>query len=188
MSGEHHGHHAVLGGLLQHTCEVATIGRSVAEACGADPDLVLAGALLHDIGKLEAYRWRAGFETTEAGALLGHVALGLMMLRRRVAERPPPACTDAELLLLLHLIASHHGRLKFGAACPPMTLEAEVLHYADDARRRRRERQGPPAAAMPCCPPEGYGSWTGGGSIGAAATGVAEGPAGTPGWKKRTAA
>ena len=127
------GHHAAIGGLLQHTCEVGAIGLAVAAQSGADPDLVLAGALLHDIGKLDAYRWSATFELTEAGALLGHVALGLLMLSSRVRAQAPPPCTDAELLVLQHLIASHHGRLEFGAASPPMTLEAQVLHHADDA-------------------------------------------------------
>lgn len=127
------GHHAQLGGLLRHTVEVAAIGRAIAESCGGDTDLVLAGALLHDIGKLEAYAWSGAFETTESGALLGHVALGLLMLSRRVGAEPHPPCTGPELLLIHHLIASHHGRPEFGAAVPPMTLEAEILHYADDA-------------------------------------------------------
>ena len=111
-------------------------GSPSADACGADPDLVLAGALLHDIGKLEAYRWSGAFETTDAGALLGHVALGLAHADPRVAAEPVAPCTGEELLLLQHLIGSHHGRLEFGAAAPPMTLEAEVLHYADDASAR----------------------------------------------------
>ena len=115
---------------------MASIGAAIASTCGADPDLVLAGALLHDIGKLEAYAWSGAFETTEPGALLGHVALGLLMLSRRVAREPVPPCTEEELLLLLHLVGSHHGRLEFGAAAPPMTLEAEALHYADDASAR----------------------------------------------------
>jgi 3'-5' exoribonuclease len=127
------GHHARLGGLLQHTVEVATIGRAVALASGADPELVLAGAMLHDVGKLEAYAWRTGiFELTEAGALLGHVVLGMLMLERRLARQAPP-CSDREVALLQHLIASHHGVLEHGAPVRPMTLEAEVLHYADDA-------------------------------------------------------
>ncbi len=130
------GHHALIGGLLAHTCEVAEIGLALAGVCGADPEVVLAGALLHDIGKLEAYRWDTGFEVTAAGALLGHVALGLLMLERRVSAEAVPPCTPDELLLLRHLIASHHGRLEFGAAVPPMTLEAEVLHYADNASAR----------------------------------------------------
>jgi len=125
------GHHAELGGLLRHTCEVASIGRSIAAACGADRELVIAGALLHDIGKLEAYVWDRGFTLTEPGALLGHVTLGMLMLARRTAGYGP--LLERESWILQHLIASHHGRLEFGAAVPPMTLEAEVLHYADNA-------------------------------------------------------
>jgi 3'-5' exoribonuclease len=127
------GHHAELGGLLKHTCEVAAIGRAIAKVSRADADLVLAGALLHDIGKLDAYRWDGAFETSERGALLGHVTLGMLMLDRRVAAADPAPCTDEELTILQHLIASHHGKQEFGAAVPPMTLEAEVLHFADNA-------------------------------------------------------
>ena len=127
------GHHAELGGLLVHTCEVAAIGRAIARVCRADADVVLAGALLHDIGKLEAYRWEGVFEATERGTLLGHVTLGMLMLGRRVAETHPAPCTERELTILHHLIASHHGRQEFGAAVAPMTLEAEVLHFADNA-------------------------------------------------------
>ncbi|MFL5494669.1 MAG: HD domain-containing protein [Gemmatimonadales bacterium] len=127
------GHHAELGGLLRHTCEVATIGRAIAKVSHADLDIVLAGALLHDIGKLEAYSWHGPFELTECGSLLGHVTLGLLMLDRRMGKEESAPCTDQELTLLHHLILSHHGKLEFGAGVPPMTLEAEVLHYADDA-------------------------------------------------------
>jgi 3'-5' exoribonuclease len=125
------GHHAQLGGLLRHTWEVARIARAIAEVSGADRDLVTAGALLHDIGKLDAYAWGTGFTVTEAGSLLGHVVIGLLMLARG-AERVA-GVTARELLILQHLIASHHGRLELGAAVAPMTLEAEVLHFADDA-------------------------------------------------------
>jgi 3'-5' exoribonuclease len=127
------GHHAELGGLLRHTWEVAAIGRAIARTAGADADLVLAGALLHDIGKLQAYRWDGAFGMTDAGALLGHVTLGMLMLDRRIAAQPVPPCTEGERLLLQHLIASHHGQQEFGAAMPPMTLEAEILHFADNA-------------------------------------------------------
>jgi 3'-5' exoribonuclease len=127
------GHHAALGGLLWHTFEVASIARAIVAVAGADRDLVLAGALLHDIGKLEAYTWSGPFELSQAGALLGHVALGARMLDRRVREAADPPCSGPELDLLLHLVLSHHGRLEFGAAIEPMTLEAEILHYADDA-------------------------------------------------------
>jgi len=127
------GHHAELGGLLRHTWEVAAIARAIARTCHADQDLVTAGALLHDIGKLEAYRWDGAFETTEAGSLLGHVTLGMLMLDRRLRDPGEAPCTRSEERLLQHLIASHHGRPEFGAAVAPMTLEAEILHYADNA-------------------------------------------------------
>jgi 3'-5' exoribonuclease len=128
------GHHAMLGGLLKHTVEVASIARAIARVCRAEMDLVLAGVLLHDIGKLEAYRWDGGvFESTEAGTLHGHVALGALMLDRAVRGAVPAPCTGQELAILQHLVLSHHGRLEYGAAVPPMTLEAEVLHYADNA-------------------------------------------------------
>jgi 3'-5' exoribonuclease len=116
---------------LRHTCEVGSIGRGIAEACGADRDLVTAGALLHDIGKLEAYAWDAGFSVTEPGTRLGHVALGILMLARRATVST--LLCERELWILHHLIASHHGKPELGAAVPPMTLEAEVLHYADNA-------------------------------------------------------
>jgi 3'-5' exoribonuclease len=127
------GHHAALGGLLKHTTEVAAIARTIARACGADQELVLAGALLHDIGKLEAYRWDGIFEYTEVGRLLGHVVLGALMLDRRLAEEAEPPCGDLERDILLHLVLAHHGKLEFGSPVAPMTLEAEVLHWADNA-------------------------------------------------------
>jgi 3'-5' exoribonuclease len=127
------GHHAALGGLVKHTVEVGAIARTIARVCGADPDLVLAGVLLHDIGKLEAYRWDGVFELSDAGHLLGHVALGALLLDRRLAEQPEPPCTAAERDLLHHLILSHHGLLEYGSPVRPMTLEAEVLHWADNA-------------------------------------------------------
>jgi 3'-5' exoribonuclease len=135
------GHHAELGGLLKHVCEVASIGRAIARTCRADRDLVLAGALLHDIGKLETYRWEGAFDYTDCGRLLGHVVLGALMLDRRLDEEDEPPCNDHERTLLHHLILSHHGKLEFGAAVPPMTLEAEVLHYADDASAKAASMQ-----------------------------------------------
>ncbi|NIM48137.1 MAG: HD domain-containing protein [Gemmatimonadales bacterium] len=127
------GHHAAIGGLLKHTTEVAAIGRTVARACGADQELVLAGVLLHDIGKLETYRWDGLLEYSERGRLLGHIILGVQMLERRLNEEPEPPCTELERDILIHLMVSHHGRLEFGSPVTPMTLEAEVLHWADNA-------------------------------------------------------
>jgi 3'-5' exoribonuclease len=128
------GHHAKLGGLLKHTCEVAHIALAITHLYPtADPDLVLAGVLLHDIGKLESYRWDGQFQVTVPGSVIGHVVLGALMLDRRVRAESAMPCTEKELQLLTHLILSHHGKLEFGAPVGPMTLEAEIIHYADNA-------------------------------------------------------
>ena len=90
--------------------------------------------LLHDIGKLECYSWESGvFDTTERGRLVGHVVQGVIMLQRAIAARAEPPCTHDEQLILEHLILSHHGKLEFGSPVKPLTLEAEILHFADDA-------------------------------------------------------
>ena len=128
------GHHALLGGLLQHVSEVASIGRQIARVAKADEQLVIAGALLHDIGKLESYSWKGGImETTERGRLAGHVVIGAMMLREALASSETAVCTEEEAMVLEHLILSHHGKLEYGSPVRPLTLEAEILSFADDA-------------------------------------------------------
>ena len=127
------GHHAYLGGLLKHTVEVIYIGRNVAKIAAADVDLVTAGILLHDTGKLEAYRWEGVFAPTEKNVLYGHVVLGALELERRVRAARPMPCTEQELDILQHLVLSHHGVLEFGAPVRPATLEAEIVHFADNA-------------------------------------------------------
>lgn len=127
------GHHAAIGGLLQHTCEVVSIGRQMARVARADAELVTVAAMLHDIGKIQSYSWATGvFDTTEAGRLIGHIVLGAMMLRERIAATSRPPCTAEEQLLLEHLILSHHGELAYGSPVRPLTLEAEILHHADN--------------------------------------------------------
>jgi 3'-5' exoribonuclease len=127
------GHHAYLGGLLRHTVEVISIGRHVAKIASADVDLVTAGILLHDIGKLEAYRWDGAFAPTEKNVLYGHVVLGTLELERRVRAAKQMPCTEQELDILQHLVLSHHGILEYGAPVRPATLEAEIVHFADNA-------------------------------------------------------
>jgi 3'-5' exoribonuclease len=128
------GHHGKIGGLLLHVWEVAYIGRHMAKAMRANADLVVAGALLHDIGKVEAYgvSWE-GFARTPCGHLIEHVVLGCLMLERRLAAVGEPLCSDDQLLELQHLILSHHGKLEFGSPVRPLTAEAEILHRADEA-------------------------------------------------------
>ena len=132
--GAPRGHHAQVGGLLQHVVEVGTIARDAARTMGGNVDLITAGALLHDIGKVETYTISAaGFDYTPAGHLVQHIVLGSLMLDRRVRALPAGTFTDAQELELHHFIQSHHGQPEFGAAVRPMTLEAELLHWADQA-------------------------------------------------------
>ncbi len=127
------GHHAAVGGLLLHVTEVATIARNAARVMKANADLVVAGALLHDIGKVRAYDvGPAGFSHTPAGSLLGHVVLGALMLQERLQNVTSAELGGSQRMELLHLILSHHGSLEFGSPVQPMTLEAELLHWADE--------------------------------------------------------
>ncbi len=132
--GAPRGHHALVGGLLLHVVEVASIARHSTETMGGDKDLVTVGALLHDIGKVETYSISpAGFDYTQAGYLLQHIVLGSLMLDRRLRTLPAGTLTDAQELELHHFIQSHHGLPEHGAAVRPMTLEAELLHWADQS-------------------------------------------------------
>lgn len=132
--GATRGHHAVVGGLLLHSCEVAEIARVSAKTMGGNVTLVTAGALLHDIGKTQAYAVDlSGFDFTRAGMLLGHIVLGSLMLDERLATlKASEKISDEQRLELHHFIQSHHGIPEYGAAVRPMTLEAEILHFADN--------------------------------------------------------
>lgn len=132
--GSTSGHHAQVGGLLLHSVEVATIAQAIARTMNANIELVTVGALLHDIGKVETYSVSpTGFGHTTAGYLLGHVVLGSIMLDRLLRTLPPNTLTAEQELELQHFIQSHHGVIEFGAAVPPMTLEADIIHWADQA-------------------------------------------------------
>lgn len=129
------GHHAKIGGLLMHVYEVTNIAKQTARTMRtANVDLVVTGAMLHDVGKVEAYRvGPGGFTFTPCGLLVGHVVLGVLMLERRLAALGEAVCTEGQLLELQHLILSHHGRLEFGSPVEPMTAEAEIVHRADES-------------------------------------------------------
>lgn len=133
--GSTRGHHAKVGGLLQHTVEVANIAKMSAKAVRrVNEDLVVAGALLHDIGKVEAYEVSpAGFSATPCGLLVGHVVLGVLHLERCLQALGEMPCSEGQLLELRHMILSHHGKLEYGSPVVPMTVEAQVVHHADDA-------------------------------------------------------
>jgi 3'-5' exoribonuclease len=132
-------HHAFSGGLLQHTLKVVRLCDLIyKEYSQTDPvisamlsrDLLIAGALLHDIGKVEELSQGPGFDYTFKGRLLGHVSLGLMELKGRLdrTEGIPEETAD----LLMHMLISHHGEYEFGSPKRPKCMEAFILHYADN--------------------------------------------------------
>jgi 3'-5' exoribonuclease len=128
------GHHAKVGGLLLHVSEVVRIAKHTARTMRAHADLVAAAAMLHDVGKVEAYSvGPGGFAATPSGLLIGHVVLGCLMLERRLAASAQPVCSPSQLTEVQHMILSHHGSLEFGSPVRPMTTEAEILHWADEA-------------------------------------------------------
>jgi 3'-5' exoribonuclease len=134
------GHHAKIGGLLLHVWEVTRIARGIARTMRANVDIVTAGALLHDIGKVEAYDVApAGFSRTTCGYLIEHVVLGCLMLERKLAALDTPLCSEDERLELEHLILSHHGALEFGSPVRPLTVEAEIVHWADEASAKSND-------------------------------------------------
>ncbi len=134
------GHHSKLGGLLLHVAEVTHIARAIARTSKADMDLVIAGTLLHDIGKTETYELGpGGFTRTPCGYLIEHVVLGALMLERRVARAGEGLCSEPQLMELQHLILSHHGSLEFGSPVRPLTLEAEIVHWADEASAKAND-------------------------------------------------
>jgi 3'-5' exoribonuclease len=123
-------HHAYRSGLLEHVLKIMEIGVPLADAYGARRDLVLAGALLHDIGKLEELAYTHAAEYTVEGNLRGHIVIGAAMVRDAVREIegfPPDVAVELE-----HLVLSHHGARELGSPVVPMTVEALILAAADD--------------------------------------------------------
>ncbi len=124
-------HHVVLGGLLEHTLSVA---RMADLACGhyrdLNRDLVVAGVLLHDVGKTAELTYERSFGYSDVGNLVGHITLETLWISRamdRVQGFPEELRNH-----LLHIVLSHHGRLEFGSPVLPKTPEALLVHYLDD--------------------------------------------------------
>lgn len=123
-------HHAYLGGLLQHSVDVAELAVAMGQTIGkVDMDLVIAGALLHDVGKVREISPLVGFPYTNEGRLLGHITMSNLMLRDTAAELKIPY---SQLLPLEHIILSHHGEQDKGSPVACATKEAFVVHYADE--------------------------------------------------------
>jgi len=124
-------HHVYLGGLLEHSLSIA---RLVGDVCKRyprlDADLLLCGALLHDIGKVAELSYARSFGYTDAGKLLGHIVIGVEMIAQKITALP--AFPVHKALLIKHLILSHHGQYDYGSPKRPKTLEAVVLNFLDD--------------------------------------------------------
>jgi 3'-5' exoribonuclease len=124
-------HHAYLGGLIEHVLSLCHLSRMAAgHYRNIDVDLLVTGAVLHDIGKIHELSYERGFSYSTEGQLLGHMLLGVRMVGDKLRDIPdfPPRLRS----LVEHMIISHHGRLEFGSPKVPVFPEAMLLHYLDD--------------------------------------------------------
>ncbi len=124
-------HHVCVGGLLEHTLSTARICEYLTTHYeGVDADLLITMAILHDIGKVKELEVMPSINYTEEGNLLGHITIGIQMVDEVIARIPgfPPKLR----MLVEHMLLSHHGQTEWGSPRPPMFLEAEILHRADD--------------------------------------------------------
>lgn len=122
-------HHAWLGGLAEHTVEMLQIAERVARVFPQlDRDLLLAGVVLHDLGKLEELDLQASIVYSDAGNLEGHMVQGVRILDRALAAT---GCDGEIATLLRHLVLSHQGQLEYAAVTVPMLPEAIALHFID---------------------------------------------------------
>lgn len=124
-------HHACIGGLLEHTLNVVRTCAAISDLYpSVDRDLLLTAAALHDIGKIDEYRWSVSIDFSDAGHLIGHVVGGTMMVKEAIdlIEGFDPLTS----LALQHAILAHHGQKEFGSPKRPKSVEAFMLHQADD--------------------------------------------------------
>ncbi len=130
-----HYHQAYAHGLLEHSLTVAQAVSAISATFpGIDRDVAVTGALLHDIGKLEAYTSDPAIDMTDAGRLLGEIPLGYYLVRRRIEELSArgPAFPHETAQAVLHIILSHHGSLEHGSPVVPCTREATLVHFCDN--------------------------------------------------------
>lgn len=128
-------HHAYLGGLLEHTVTVAKIGENLCEHYPiANKELVIAGCLLHDIGKLYELSGFPENDYTDMGNMLGHIPVGVEMIHDKIKqiENFPKELE----ILIKHIILSHHGEYEFGSPKRPKIIEAMIVHSADNTDSR----------------------------------------------------
>ncbi|MGB9664964.1 MAG: 3'-5' exoribonuclease YhaM family protein [Ignavibacteria bacterium] len=130
-------HHNYLGGLLEHTLEVVQICDlmcDISEKSNFQPpinrDLLITGAILHDVGKIEELSYETVFDYTDKGRLLGHIVIAANWVYSACSQIP--YFPEELQTLVLHLILSHQGKLENASPVEPKTLEAIILYYADE--------------------------------------------------------
>lgn len=135
-------HHAYVGGLLEHTVSTAELAKTIAEKIdGTDLDLVVTGALVHDIGKIEEISAELGFPYTTEGRLIGHITLAVLAINKAAAAMD---MKDADkLTALLHIVLSHHGEQEKGSPMACATKESFIVHYADELDAIMNQFKGP---------------------------------------------
>ncbi|MEZ5399129.1 MAG: HD domain-containing protein [Bryobacteraceae bacterium] len=134
-------HHAWLGGLVEHVLSLCALCRKVGPHYPAvDMDLLLTGAILHDIGKIDELTYERSFGYSDEGQLVGHILIGLRLVAEKLRAFPefPPKLR----VLVEHLIASHHGTLEFGSPKPPLCAEAMLLHHLDNLDSKMEAMRG----------------------------------------------
>jgi 3'-5' exoribonuclease len=139
-------HHAFRGGLLEHVlslCKMCELAASHYRMIRRD--LLMTGAILHDIGKIHELSYDASFQYTNEGQLVGHLVIGVEMVREKM--RGLPDFPDSYRVLVEHLLLSHHGQLEFGSPKVPLFPEALLLHYLDDLDSKMEAMRAALAAA-----------------------------------------
>ncbi len=124
-------HHIYLGGLLEHTLSVVILlDRAADHYPQLNKDLLIAGGILHDIGKIYEFSYDSLITYSDEGRMIGHLVMGVEMINKKIDAIPdfPPQLA----LELRHIILSHHGEFEYGSPKRPKTLEALVIHYMDD--------------------------------------------------------
>ncbi|MGA1981954.1 MAG: HD domain-containing protein [Acidobacteriaceae bacterium] len=128
-------HHAWIGGLLEHVVTLVRVCRATAPFYPeVDSDLLVTGAILHDIGKVRELSWGTTFSYTLEGQMIGHISIAQGMLVEKVKELP--GFPDKLRVLVEHMILSHHGKYEFGSPKLPMTPEAILLSALDDVEAK----------------------------------------------------
>lgn len=123
-------HHAFRSGLLEHTVSVTTVARLLARHYELNDDLVVAGCLLHDLGKIWELEIGASIEYTDDGRLIGHIPMESLFVDKKIGELEGfPAETRRQLL---HILLAHHGEYEFGSPRRPKTPEALLVHMTDN--------------------------------------------------------